>query len=160
MRVLIVLPFPLLSEGAAAANCAIGTARGSERARRASTGSCSADARSRREPGPPADLPVEVVPVDARGRWGARWERFVRPHSWPSRPPFFERVRALSQEADVVHLVGVVAGGAAGMLDRPTVVQLDCSTRRDDREWNPIHYEGQASIGLLRAERRACRRSS
>ncbi len=158
MRVLIVLPFPLLSEGTAEAKCAIGTARGLT-AHGVEYRIVSADARARREPGPPPDLPVEVVPVDAPGRWRARWERFVRPHSWPSRPPFFERVRALSQEADLVHLVGVVAGSAAGLLEPPTVVQLDCSTRRDDRKWNPLHYEGQASIGLLRAEWRACRRS-
>lgn len=55
--------------------------------------------------------------------------------------------------------MGIVAGSAAGLLDRPTVLQLECSTRRDDRAWNPLHYDGQASIGLLRAERRACRRS-
>jgi polysaccharide biosynthesis protein PslH len=158
MRVLIVLPFPLLAEGTAEAKCAIGTARGLS-ARGVEYRIVSADARSPREPGPPPDLPVEVVPVGREGHWRARWERFVRPHSWPSRPPFFERVRALSQDADLVHLVGVVAGSAAGRLERPTVVQLDCSTRRDDREWNPLHYEGQASIGLLRAERRACRRS-
>ena len=158
MRVLLVLPFPLLSEGGAGAKCAIGTARGLS-VRGVEYRILSADGRRRREPGPPEDLPVEVVPVPIPGGSRARFEHVIRPHTLLCRPPFSERLRALSQEADIVHLVGVGGGSAISLLDRPALTQLDCSTLSDDRTWNPLRREGRISIELLRAERRVCRRS-
>ena len=158
MRVLLVLPFPLLSEGGAAAKCAIGTARGLS-ARGVEYRILSADGRPRREPAPPQDLPIEVVPVAMPGGARARWEHIARPHTLLCRPPFSERLRTLSREADIVHLVGLGAGSATSLLDRPALTQLDCSTLRDDRTWNPLRREGRISIELLRAERRVCRRS-
>jgi len=158
VRVLLVLPFPLLSEGGAAAKCAIGTARGLS-ARGVEYRILSADGRPRREPAPPQDLPIEVVPVAMPGGARARWEHIARPHTLLCRPPFSERLRTLSREADIVHLVGLGAGSATSLLDRPALTQLDCSTLRDDRTWNPLRREGRISIELLRAERRVCRRS-
>jgi glycosyltransferase involved in cell wall biosynthesis len=159
VRVLIVLPFPLLPEGGAAAKVAIGMARGLT-AHGVDHRILSADGRPRRQPGPPADLPVEVIPVVTPAGTPGRWERFVRPHTSLRRPPFSERMRALSLEADIVHLVGVVAGSATSLLDRPTVTQLDCSTLSDDRTWNPLRHMGRLSIELLRAERRVLRSSN
>jgi glycosyltransferase involved in cell wall biosynthesis len=151
VRVLIVLPFPLLPEGGAAAKVAIGMARGLT-AHGVDYRILAADGRPRQEPGPPADLPVEVMSVGDPS--GGRWERFVRPHTALSRPPFSERIQALSQEADIVHLVELVAGSATSLLDRPTVTQLHCSTLSDGRAWNPLRHSGRISIELLRAERR------
>lgn len=158
MRVLIVLPFPMLPEGDAAAKCAIGTARGLI-ARGVECRILSADARVHREPGPPEDLPVEAVTVDFPVGLRGHWEHLVRPHTLLRRPPFSERMRVLSKEADLVHLVGILAGNTMSLLDRPALVQLDCSTRSDDRSWNPLHHAGRVSIELLRAERRVCRRA-
>jgi polysaccharide biosynthesis protein PslH len=158
VRVLLVLPFPLLSEGGAGAKCAIGTARGLT-ARGVEYRILSADGRRRREPGPPGDLPIEAVPVAIPGGARARFEHVIRPRTLLCRPPFSERMRTLAKEADIVHLVGLDAGSATSLLDHPALTQLDCSTLRDDRTWNPLRREGRISIELLRAERRVCRRS-
>jgi glycosyltransferase involved in cell wall biosynthesis len=155
MRVLIVLPSPLLAEGTAAAKCAIGTAAGLS-ARGVEYRILSADGRDHREPGPPEGLPVELLPVDIPAGWRARWEHVVRPYTLLCRPPFSERMRALSQGVDIVHLVGVAAGRASSLVSCPTVTQLDCSTLSDDRAWNPFRKDGRGSIELLRAERRIC----
>ncbi len=89
----------------------------------------------------------------------ARWEHIVRPLTLFGRPPFSERLRALSQEADIVHLVELAAGSAASLLDRPALTQLHCSTLSDGRTWNPLRRAGRLSIELLRTERRISRHS-
>ncbi|HEX5853627.1 MAG TPA: glycosyltransferase family 4 protein [Solirubrobacteraceae bacterium] len=157
MRVLVVMPFPPLREGRAAARCAVAllqglTARGID---------CQALAPdSAAEPAKaPQDLPVELVRVESLSPWRVRRDRLANPAGGLAHGRFAQRLKALAADADIVHLIEVHAASTIRVFDRPTVVQLHCLTLRDReirRLWKP---EDRDSLELLRAERRACRRA-
>ena len=107
----------------------------------------------------PPGLSVDLVEGSNPGRLQTRWERIVRPLGSLTREPFISRLRSLSDEADVVHFVEVEAAAAIQFVDRPSVVQVHCLTRRDPRVWNPLRRAGRDSIELLRGEIRARRRA-
>jgi glycosyltransferase involved in cell wall biosynthesis len=159
VRVLIVLPFPMLPEGGAAARCAIGLVEGLLE----SGVDCrvlSADGRSRPDSGPPENLPVEVMPIDIPRGLRGRWNRLVRPLTLLTRGPFAERLRETARDADVVHLVEAQAGAVAPLLDHPALTQIHCLTRRDRDIGRLWRADGRDSLALLRVERRALRRAS
>lgn len=158
LRALVVFPFPLYAEGGAAARCGIGLLRGLIESG-VETQALVADMRPEVVPGPPADLPVEVVHIEHPSEWPHRFERIVRPYTGLARGAFPERLRARVAEADVVHLVGIEAGALLPLVDRPALAQLDCFTRRDrDLAW-PWTQDGRIGIELLRGERRTVRRA-
>ncbi|NLT07658.1 MAG: glycosyltransferase family 4 protein [Solirubrobacterales bacterium] len=158
MRVLVAFPFPVTPEGGAAARCGIGLLRGLLDAG-LDVEALAADSSGRAPVPPPADLPVEVVPVDHPDPLQHRVERLVRPYSWLARGPFGTRVAERSERADVVHLVGLEAGELLRRVRRPALAQLDCFTRHDRDVGRPWTVEGRTAIELLRAERRTARRA-
>lgn len=151
------MPFAPAHEGGAAARCAIGLLQGLQ-AHGVDYRVVAADARAQPMPAPEG-LGVEMVRVEIPSRWRARWNWLVNPAGALADGPFAERVRALSREADIVHLVELHAAGAVGDLGRPTVQQLHCLTLRDREIRRPWRHEDRVSIGLLRAERAARRRA-
>lgn len=157
LRVLVVMPFPPLREGRAAARCAVAlmqglTARGVDCRALAPDGGV--------EPASvPEDLPVELVRVEPLSKWQVRRDRLLNPAGGLAHGRFAQRLQALAADADIVHLIEAHAASTIHLFDRPTVVQLHCLTLRDReirRLWKP---EDRDSLELLRAERRACTRA-
>lgn len=159
LRVLLVLPFPVVAEGGAAVRCAIGLLHGL-RAHGLEVQALSADGRHDRSAGPPADLPLEVVQFEYPEPMRDRIGRLVEPYGLLRRGPFAARLRERAQEADVVHLYGIQGGSLLRVVpERPALVQLDCITRRDRDLRPPWTEEGRVGLELIRAERRATRRA-
>jgi polysaccharide biosynthesis protein PslH len=158
LRVLVVLPFPPLYEGGAAARCAIGLLQGLL----ASGVQCEALAADARPipTSPPDGLPVEIVRVPLPSPRRARWESLAHPGRVLASGPFAQRLRERAAGADVVHLVELHAALAVRHLDRPTLVQLHCLTRRDREIRGPWTREDRVTLELARAERKARRRAS
>jgi glycosyltransferase involved in cell wall biosynthesis len=153
LRVLVVLPFPPLVEGGAAARCAIGLMRGLA-AHGVDFQALAVDLRYAPAGGVPEDLPIELVRLTHPNRRRTRWLRFVKPHGLLATTPFAPLVQARAREADVVHLVELGAGSLVPLIDRPALAQIHCLTRRD-RDIRPLWtHEGRAASELLRAERR------
>jgi glycosyltransferase involved in cell wall biosynthesis len=159
VRALLVLPFPMLLEGGAAARCAIGLVEGLL-AHGIDCQLLTADARPRPDSHPPENLPVEVVPVEIPVGLRARQERLMRPHTLLSRGRFAERLREKAREADVVHFVEAAAGVGAHLVANPAVTQIHCLTRRDRSIRVPWRAEDRESLAFLRVERRALKRAA
>jgi glycosyltransferase involved in cell wall biosynthesis len=120
----------------------------------------SIDMRRDTLPAPPADLPLEVLRVPYPSRVRDRTQQLVRPFAAIARGPFADLVQARSGDADVVHLVELGAAALIKRVDRPTLVQFHCLTKRDREIRPPWRSEGRIALELLRAERRACRQAS
>jgi glycosyltransferase involved in cell wall biosynthesis len=108
---------------------------------------------------PPGGLALEMVPIPDRKLAQIRRDRLIRPLGRLTRDPFAERLRALSEQADLVHFVEAEAAAAIDLVDRPALAQLHCLTRRDPRVWNPLRPQGRQSIDLLRGELRVRKRA-
>jgi glycosyltransferase involved in cell wall biosynthesis len=148
----------MLLEGGAAARCAIGLVEGLG-ARGIDCQVLTADARDVPDPGPPEDLPVEVVPVEIPAGMRGRWDRLVRPHTLLSRGPFAERLREKAREADVVHFAEAAAGVATHLVEKAAVTQIHCLTSRDRSIGPPWLRASRESLAALRVERRALKRA-
>lgn len=155
---LVVAPFPLHREGPAAARCLIGLMRGLAQ-HGIDVRALSVAVPTRSLPPPPADLSVELGYVEYPGVWRARLDRLTAPYGAFTRGDFGRRLVALSDDADIVHIHGIGAGRLLPQIATPTVVQLDCSTRRDRDVGRPWTREGRIAIETLRAERLTCRRA-
>lgn len=159
MRVLLVLPFPVVAEGGAAVRCAIGLLHGL-RAHGIDVQALSADGRHDRTAAPPPDLPIEIVEFEYPEPMRDRLQRLVEPYGLLARGPFAARLRERAREADVVHVYGIQGGSLLRVIgERPALVQLDCVTRRDRDLAPPWTEDGRIGLELLRAERRSCRRA-
>jgi glycosyltransferase involved in cell wall biosynthesis len=166
LRVLLVLPFPVVAEGGAAVRCAIGLMRGLQ-AHGVEVLGLSADARPDRSAPPPADLPLEVLEFDYPSPMRHRLQRLHEPYGLLAGGPltgggsrFAARLRELAPRFDLVHVDGLQGGSLLPLIgDRPGLVQLDCVTRRDRDLKPPWTREGRIGIELLRGERRSCRRA-
>ncbi len=158
MRVLVVAPFPLHREGSAAARCLIGLMRGLT-LHGVDVRALSVAVPTRSLPPPPPDLAVELGFVEYPGTWRARLDRLTAPYQAFTRGDFGGRVSALSADADIVHVHGIGAGVLLPQIRTRTLVQLDCSTRRDRDVGRPWTREGRVAIETLRAERLTCRRA-
>ncbi len=156
LRVLVVLPFPPDHEGSAAARCAVALLEGL----RVRGVDCSALAvgSGLSPPVAPAGLQIEFIPVEV-SRWRGRWNRLVNPGGALISGHFAQRLHELAVAVDIVHLVDPRVAGALRMLDRPTVLQLDCLTARDRRIQRPWMREERDALEILRAERRALQRA-
>lgn len=158
LRVLVVLPHPPLPEGNAAARCAIGLVRGlllhgvEVQVLAANLGSAPLDTI-------PADLPVEVVPIDVPSNWQARRDRLLRPNGLLRQGRFADRLRELAESSDLVHFVEAQAAVAMGLVDRPSLAQIHFLTRRDRKLGWPWQRDTRTTIELLRAERSVCKRA-
>jgi glycosyltransferase involved in cell wall biosynthesis len=156
LRALVVLPYPPLPEGGAAARCAVALLRGLQeqgleaQALAASIGPSSEESM-------PVDLDVELVRIESPSVWEGRLDRLVRPGGRLARGEFALRVRELSAQADVVHFVEPQAAAALAHARAPALTQLHFYTRRDRSVGAPWRREGRDAIELLRAERRICR---
>jgi polysaccharide biosynthesis protein PslH len=149
--VLVVLPFPPLPEGAAAARCAVGLLGGlathglDYRVLAAGAGEIAFANL-------PAKSSVEMVHVELPSRSQARRERLLHPKGLLARGAFAERLKVLARDADIVHFVEAQTAVALSLVDKPAVVQLHFLTRRDRSITGPWNREGRIAIELLRAE--------
>jgi glycosyltransferase involved in cell wall biosynthesis len=156
LRVLVVLPHPPLPEGSAAARCGIGLVRGliacgvQAQALAANLGSAPLDTV-------PADLPVEVIPVEVPSTWQARRDRLLRPNGLLRRGPFAARLKELARQVDIVHFVEPQSAVTMPLVDRPSLVQIHFLTQRDRKIGWPWRRDTRIAIELLRAERSVCR---
>jgi glycosyltransferase involved in cell wall biosynthesis len=107
----------------------------------------------------PADLPVEVVPVEVPSTWQARRDRLLHPNGLLRRGPFAKRLQELAPQADLVHFVEPQAAVAMGLIDRPKLVQIHFLTERDSKITWPWRRDARIAIELLRAERSVCKRA-
>lgn len=159
LRVLLVLPFPVVAEGGAAVRCAIGLLHGL-RANGVDVHALSADGRHDLTAGPPPDLPLEVVHFEYPSPMRDRVQRLVEPYGLLARGPFAARLRERARDADVVHVYGIQGGSLLRLApDREVLVQIDCVTRRDRDLAPPWTEDGRVGLELLRAERRSTRRA-
>jgi glycosyltransferase involved in cell wall biosynthesis len=157
LRVLVVMPFPPLREGRAAARCAVALLQGLV-ARGIDCRALAAD--SGVEPAlAPDGLPVELVRVEPMAPWLVRRDRLLNPAGGLAHGRFAQRLGELAADADIVHLIEAHAASTIRIFERPTVVQLHCLTLRDREIRRPWKSADRESLELLRAERRACRRA-
>jgi polysaccharide biosynthesis protein PslH len=156
LRVLVVLPFPPEHEGGAAARCAVALLQGLH----AQGVDCRvlAIAGDRARPPAPVGVPVELVTVELSG-WRGRWSRLAHPGGALVSGRLRQRMLQLAEDVDVVHLVDLRTAAALSMLDRPTVLQLDCLSARDRAIRRLWTREDRDALEILRAERRALRRA-
>jgi len=156
LRVLVVLPYPPLPEGGAAARCSLALLRGLQdhgvecQVLAADIGSAPPEAL-------PAGLHVEIVSPAPPSPWQGRRDRLVHPNGLLARGEFAARVQALSVNVDVVHFVEAQAAVGMRHARVPALAQIHFHTRRDRRIGVPWRREGRDAIELLRAERRVCR---
>jgi glycosyltransferase involved in cell wall biosynthesis len=158
MRVLVVLTQPPLAEGGAPGRAAIGLLRG------LSAHGVAVHALAARQhfalPGePPADLPVEVIPVapPPTGLPG-KLERLRRPRGELARPEFLGRVRELAAGADIVHLEETDTAWCDQDVAKPSLVHVHYLVRRDRTLSWPWRKEFRDVIEHARGERAAIRR--
>ena len=162
VRVLMVLPYPPTLEGGAASRCAIGLMRGLNAYGEDVQCTALAAGYGVRQ-SLPEGLQIDVVDVE-RATPTLRARLSTRAHAWAyplgvlTKEPFAAALRARAPHADIVHFVEAEAAQAMRLVDRPTVVQLNCLTLRDREIGLSWRRENRASFELLRAERRARRR--
>ncbi len=155
MRVLVVLAQPPLSEGGAPGKTALGMLRGL-----AAHGVDVCAVAAKRHftvPGEvPADLQVEVVPVEPSSSWRARLDRYRRPRSELA-GAFADRVRELARDADVVHLEETETAWCDRGLATPSVLHVHYLVRRDRDLGAPWRRQFRDVVEQRRAERIALR---
>jgi glycosyltransferase involved in cell wall biosynthesis len=157
LRVLVVLPYPPLPEGGAAARCALALLRGlQEHGVECQVLAADVGAATQGDAMPP-DLSVEMLALAPPSPWQARRDRLVHPNGLLARGEFAARVRKLSAEVDVVHFVEAQAAVAMSQARAPALAQIHFHTRRDRQIGTPWRREGRDAIELVRAERRVCR---
>lgn len=103
LNAVVVLPQPPLPEGTAAGRCAVALLRGL-RSHGVRVTALAALPESAPAAVPPADLDVTIVRVPDGDDWSSRLRRVRRPLGTLGHGEFRERVRIVSQSADVVHL--------------------------------------------------------
>jgi glycosyltransferase involved in cell wall biosynthesis len=162
LRVLVVLPFPPLIEGGAAARCAIGMLRGLAGhgiELQVLAAHLRNDMRHGLNGDLPDDLPIELTPVLHPSRKQTRRLRYAKPSGVLERTPFVALVQERARHVDVVHFVELNAATLIPLVDRPAVTQIHCLTRRDRAIRPPWTPEGRTALELLRAERRIFKQS-
>lgn len=158
MKVVVVLTQPPLLEGGAPGRCAVALIRGLR------SHGVEVEALAARHtfgvPGdPPADLRVEVVPVDPPGPgWRGRLGRLRRPRGDLVQGELVERVRAAAARADVVHLEETETSWADEGVSTPSLVHIQYLVRRDRSLPAPWTQPFRDYVELARAERAAIRR--
>lgn len=154
MRALVVLTQPPLPEGGAPGKVAIGLLRGLA----AHGVDVQAVAAGTAFPGePPADLPVEVVPVPPLSPWRARLGRITRPRAELAGGELEARVRELARHADVVHLEQPETVWLANGLTAPAVLHVHYLARLDRPLGAPWRRQFREVLDATRVERRAMR---
>lgn len=158
MRALVVLSHPPLPEGSAAGRCAVALIRGL-RDNGVEVRVVAADYGGGEPPPIEPDLPVRIVPVSVPPGWRSRLARYGAPATELARGSFADVVREMARDADVVYTDETHAVAAGHGLSLPVVSHVHCLARLDRdlrRAWTP---EARIGLELLRAERRAARRS-
>lgn len=158
MRVLVVLTQPPLPEGGAPGRTAIGLLRG------LAGHGIDVQALAAKQhfaiPGePPADLPVEVLPVlPPPHGLGQRLDRMRRPRGEIARPEFLERVHELAGGADVVHLEETETAWCDQGLELPSIVHIHYLVRQDRSFGPPWRKQFRDVVEFSLGERAAIRR--
>jgi glycosyltransferase involved in cell wall biosynthesis len=152
MRALVVLTQPPLPEGGAPGKVAVGLLRGLA-AHGVDVQAVAAGTAFAGEP--PADLPVEVVPVAPLSPWRARLGRITRPRAELAGGAFEARVRELVGDADVVHLEQPETVWLAQGLAAPAVLHLHYLARLDRPLGTPWRRQFREVLDATRVERRA-----
>ena len=106
----------------------------------------------------PADLPVEVVPVEPPGPFRARFGRFRRPRGELADSRLAERAREAAGAADVVHLEETDTAWLDRGVSVPSLVHLHYLVRMDRDPGRPWQREFRDVLETSRAERAAIRR--
>jgi glycosyltransferase involved in cell wall biosynthesis len=157
VRVLIVLPQPPSLEGGAAARCSVAMIRGllahGVRVRALAAHHAFTPAHP-----VPDDLPVEVLHIEPADASRSLLERASHPLSDLASPAFTSRLRALAQDADVVHFDQVESAHDGPCVDRPSAIHLHYRVRDNPLEagWPPRALAHRLELAL--AERRAIAR--
>jgi glycosyltransferase involved in cell wall biosynthesis len=157
MRVVVVLTQPPLPEGGAPGKVAIGLLRG------LAAHGVEVHALAARQhfavPGDvPADLPVEVVPVERPGSLRARFGRFRRPRGELADTVLAERVREAARDADVVHLEETDTAWLDRGVAAPSLVHLHYLVRMDRDLGRPWQRGFREVLESALGERAAIRR--
>ena len=157
MRVVVALTQPPLPEGGAAGRCALGLLRGLREH------GLDVHAVAARQwfavPGePPADLGVEVVPVEREPRLRAHLHRWRRPRGELGRGAYAARIREAARDADVLHLEEVETTWSATGVGTPSVLHMHYLVRRDRAFGPPWAEQFRVVLEFELAERAALRR--
>ena len=158
MRVLVVLKEPPLAEGGAPGKCAVALLRG------LAAHGVDVRAIAARQvfslPGdPPADLPVEVVPVAPEPPGSrSRVRRLRRPAGGIARDDFLTRIREAARDADVLHLEETETAWCDLGVAVPSLVHVHYLVRRDRPLGWPWESRFRHGVELWLGERAAARR--
>ena len=106
----------------------------------------------------PADLPVEVVPVEPPSPWRARIGRWRRPRGELAEGPFAARVRELAGEVDVVHLEETDTAWCDLGVSTPSLVHIHYLVHRDRSRGRPWQRSFREVLEFELGERAAIRR--
>ena len=155
LRVAVALTQPPLPEGGAPGKCAIGLLRGL--VEHGLDVRAVAARQPFAQPGdPPADLPVELVTVEAeRPGPRTRTRAYLRPRGELGRGAFAARFREVAAETHVVHLEETEAAPAGRGLDLPSVVHVHYLAGLDRDLGPPWRRQFRDVLLLTMAERRA-----
>jgi glycosyltransferase involved in cell wall biosynthesis len=155
VRVLVVLTQPPLPEGGAPGKTALGLLRGLA-AHGVEVRTVAAQRHFAVAGQVPADLPVEVVPVEPASAWHARLGRYQRPRGELA-GAFADRVRELARDADVVHLEETETAWCDRGLATPSVLHVHYLVRRDRDLGAPWRRAFRDVLEQRRADRIALR---
>ncbi|HEY7694388.1 MAG TPA: glycosyltransferase family 4 protein [Gaiellaceae bacterium] len=158
VKALLVLTQPPLPEGGAPGKCALALVRGLQ-AHGVDVRAIAARQHFAADGDPPADLPVEVVPVPAeQPGWRAQLRRLRRPGGWLAESELHERVREAAREADVVHLEETETAWLDDGIATPSLVHVHYLVRRDRDLGLPWRRQFREVLEYRLAERAARRR--
>jgi glycosyltransferase involved in cell wall biosynthesis len=158
VRVVLAVAQPPLPEGGPNGRCFVGLIRGLMH-HGIDVRCLAARQWFARPEEPPADLPVEVIPVEpGESGWRFQVDRWRRPRGQLARPPFGDAIRRATLEADILHLEEVATAWCDEGVATPSVVHLHYRILRDrtlGAPWRP-QFRHVAEFAL--AERAALRR--
>lgn len=157
MRIVVVLTQPPLPEGGAPGKVAIGLLRGLA-AHGVDVHALAARQHFALAGEVPADLRVEVVPVEPPGPLRARIGRFRRPRGELAGSRLAERVREAARDADVVHLEETETAWLDRGVSVPSLVHLHYLIRNDRDLGYPWQKSFREVLETSLAERAAMRR--
>jgi glycosyltransferase involved in cell wall biosynthesis len=157
VKAVIVLSQPPLPEGGAPGKTAIGLLRGLV-GHGLDVHALAARQHFAQPGDPPADLPVEVVPIEPRGAWAARAHLLARPRGELAGTPFARRVAQAAADADVLHLEETETAWLDRGVRTPSLVHLHYLVRRDQDLGRPWQPRFRRVLDFQRGERAAVRR--
>jgi glycosyltransferase involved in cell wall biosynthesis len=157
VKALVVLTQPPMLEGGAPGKVAIGLLRGLIR-HGVEVQALAARSHFAVAGEVPADLPVEVLPIDPPSPWRARIDRIRRPRGELATNEFLARVRELGRDADVIHLEETETAWCDLGLATPSLVHIHYRVRRDRALGAPWRGQFTDVLEFAAGERAAIRR--